>query len=143
MTHMASMIAHGVFEKWPGLYFVVIECGIAWVPSVLWRLDANFKALRKETPWLKMLPSEYFSRNIRFSTQPLEMPATKIEHLWAALEAMDGRNTLMFASDYPHWDYDNLDGLHIPPDWREDILGGNALKVYPRIRALQPVAAVA
>jgi predicted TIM-barrel fold metal-dependent hydrolase len=49
----------------------------------------------------------------------------------------------MFASDYPHWDYDNLDRLHIPPAWREDVLGGNALKTYPRIRALQPVADVA
>jgi predicted TIM-barrel fold metal-dependent hydrolase len=42
MTHMASMIAQGVFEKWPSLYFVIIECGVAWVPSVLWRLDSNF-----------------------------------------------------------------------------------------------------
>jgi uncharacterized protein len=53
LAHVASMIAHGVFEKWPELYFVVIECGVAWVPSVLWRLDQDYKALHKETPWLK------------------------------------------------------------------------------------------
>lgn len=133
MTHVASMIAQGVFEKWPDLYFVVIECGVAWVPSLLWRLDANYKALRKETPWLKMLPSEYFKRNIRFTTQPLEQPGTKVEHLWAILEAMDGENTLLFASDYPHWDYDSVESLHIPPQWRDSILGGNALKVYSRL----------
>ncbi len=134
MTHVASMIAHGVFEKWPDLYFVVIECGVAWVPSLMWRLDANFKALRKETPWLKMLPSEYCARNVRFTTQPLEQPANN-QHLWSTLEAMDGKNTLMFASDYPHWDYDSVDSLHIPPEWRENILGGNALKVYKRLGA--------
>ena len=64
--------------------FVVIECGVCWVPS-MWRLDANFKALRKETPLLKMLPSEYCRRNIRFSTQPLEQPAN-VKHLWETLE---------------------------------------------------------
>ncbi len=133
MTHMASLIAHGVFEKWPGLKVVIIECGVAWVPSVLWRLDANYKALRKETPWLKRLPSEYFKSNIRMSTQPLEQPAN-IQHLWATLEAMDGENTLMFASDYPHWDYDDVNKLHVPPAWREKIFGLNALDVYTRLR---------
>lgn len=140
MTHVASMIAHGVFERWPDLYFVVIECGVAWVPSVLWRLDADYKALRKETPWLKMLPSEYFRRNIRFTTQPLEQPGTDVQHLWSALEAMHGQETLMFASDYPHWDYDDVEKLHIPPAWREDVLGGNALQVYSRLQEPTAVA---
>ncbi|MBZ9811125.1 amidohydrolase family protein [Mesorhizobium sp. BR1-1-9] len=135
ISHVASMIAHGVFEKWPELYFVIVECGVAWVPTVLWRLDADYKALRKETPWLKMLPSEYCRRNIRFSTQPLEQPAN-VQHLWSILEAMDGENTLMFASDYPHWDYDDANTLHIPPAWRTKVMGQNALNVYKRIPAV-------
>ncbi len=131
-THVATMISSGVFEKWPELKFVVIECGVAWVPPLLWRLDANYTALRKETPWLKHLPSEYFKRNIRFSTQPLEKP-DDLQHLWAGLEAMDGEHTLMYASDYPHWDFDPPDSLHVPPAWKERILGLNALDTYPRI----------
>ncbi|MEM7015118.1 MAG: amidohydrolase family protein, partial [Verrucomicrobiota bacterium] len=72
MSHVASLILHGVFEKWPTLQFIIIECGIAWLPPVLWRLDSGWKALRKETPWLKRLPSEYAKDHIRFTTQPLE-----------------------------------------------------------------------
>ena len=140
MTHMASLIAQGVFEKWPELYCVIIECGVAWVPSVLWRMDSNYRALRKETPWLKMLPSDYFRRNIRFSTQPLEQPKN-VQHLWSVLEAMDGEHTLMFASDYPHWDYDDANALHIPGKWREKIMGLNALEVYKRIPRPLAVAA--
>lgn len=140
VTHLASLIAHGVFEKWPSLKVVIIECGVAWVPSVLWRLDADYKALRKETPWLRRLPSEYFRSNVRMTTQPLEQPG-KLEHLWAILEAMDGENTLMFASDYPHWDYDDVDRLHIPPAWREKVLGLNALDTYSRLRLPAKLAA--
>ncbi|MHC2421581.1 putative TIM-barrel fold metal-dependent hydrolase [Sinorhizobium meliloti] len=54
---------------------------------------------------------------------------------------MDGENTLLFASDYPHWDYDDVTKLHIPPAWREKVLGLNALDVYRRIPRPAAIAA--
>jgi hypothetical protein len=121
------------------MMFIVIECGIAWLPGLLWRLDANYKALRKETPWVKRLPSEYARDHIRLSTQPMENPTNK-EHLWAVLEAIDGKHTLMFASDYPHWDFDDPTRLPIPPDWREHIFRLNAYQVYSRLQSKPDVA---
>jgi predicted TIM-barrel fold metal-dependent hydrolase len=134
MGHVGSLIAHGIFEKWPGLTFILIECGVAWLPGILWRLDNDYKALRKETPWLKRLPSEYARDHIRMSTQPIERPANK-QHLWDVLEAIDGKNTLLFASDYPHWDFDDPTQLPIPPDWKENVFDLNARQVYKRLPA--------
>ena len=132
MAHVASTIAHGIFEKWPNMFFVVIECGVSWLPGILWRLDADYKALRKETPWLKRLPSEYARDHIRMTTQPLEQPKNK-QHLWNVLEAIDGQHTLMYASDYPHWDYDDPEEISIPPEWREQVFDQNARQVYRRL----------
>lgn len=135
MAHVASTIANGVFEKWPGMSLILIECGVAWLPSILWRLDSDYKALRKETPWVKRLPSEYARDHIRLTTQPLEQPANR-DQLWSALEAMDGKHTLMYASDYPHWDFDDPNEVNIPPEWRENIFDLNARKVYKRLPQL-------
>jgi uncharacterized protein len=132
MAHIASTIAHGIFEKWPNMTFILIEVGVCWLPGILWRLDADWKALRKETPWVKRLPSEYVRDHIRLSTQPLERP-DKIEHLWHVLEAIDGKNILMFASDYPHWDFDDPTQLLLPTDWKENIFDANARKIYKRL----------
>lgn len=132
-THLVSMVMNGVFEKFPQLMFVIIECGVSWVPPLLWRWDSNWKALRKETPWVKRAPSEYFMTNVRMTSQPLEAPADK-KSLWAVLESMNAKETLMFASDYPHWDQDEVAALNLPDDWRENVFGNNALNVYRRIK---------
>ena len=129
MGHVASLIAHGVFEKWPTLRFLLIEAGVAWLPALLWRLDADYKALRKETPWLKRLPSEYARDHVRLTTQPLEQ-APDERHLWAILEAIDGKHTLCFASDYPHWDFDEPGALRLPPGWDDRVLSENARELY-------------
>lgn len=139
-THVVSWLVNGVFDKFPALRVAVIECGVAWAPPLLWRLDAEYKALRKEAPWLKRLPSETFREHIRFTTQPLETPAQR-EHLWATLEAMWGDETLMFASDFPHWDQDEISAIRLPDGWREAVFGGNALKMYERISAPAAVTA--
>ncbi|WP_461143425.1 amidohydrolase family protein [Salinifilum aidingensis] len=129
MAHLASTIAHGVFEKWPTARMVMIECGVAWVPSILWRLDEDYRALRKETPWVKRLPSEYAHDHVRITTQPLEQPRTK-GALWPALEDIGAEDMLMFASDYPHWDFDDPNFLRIPENWRDRVLTENARNVY-------------
>lgn len=132
MSHVSSAIAHGVFEKWPKMKLVVIECGIAWMPPLMWRLDANYKALRKETPWVKRLPSEYARDHIRLTTQPLEQPPNK-DHLRQLLEMMDGEHTLMYASDYPHWDFDAPTEIGIPKEWHERVFELNAREVYTKL----------
>ncbi len=129
MAHIGSTIAHGVFEKWPNSHLVLIECGIAWVPPILWRLDEDYRALRKETPWLKRLPSEYARDHIRITTQPIEQPH-KPGALWPALEDIGAQDMLMFASDYPHWDFDDPAFLRIPAAWREQVMDNNARSLY-------------
>jgi predicted TIM-barrel fold metal-dependent hydrolase len=131
MGHLVSLICEGVFEKFPTMKFVCIEGGIAWLPGVLWRLDKNWKALRSSVPWLKKLPSEYVWEHVRFTTQPIEEPGNP-DHLFQLFDMIKAEKTLMFASDYPHWDYDSpLHGLpRHPESLMRRVLYDNAAELY-------------
>jgi predicted TIM-barrel fold metal-dependent hydrolase len=131
MAHVNSLVCEGVFEKYPKLKFVAIEGGIAWLPHLMWRMDKNYKGLRDLVPWLKRLPSEYIKEHIRLTTQPIEEPANS-EHLNQILDMVDAGNTVMFSSDYPHWDFDNpkMALRSIRKDLRQRILADNAIELY-------------
>lgn len=131
MATVNSLVCEGVFEKFPGLKFVAVEGGIAWLPHLMWRMDKNYKALRDTTPWLKRLPSEYIREHIRLTTQPIEEPENP-EHILQIFEMMDAKHTVMFSSDYPHWDFDNPK-MALPPlkgELKERILWKNAAELY-------------
>lgn len=130
MGHTASLILEGVFERFPRLQFFLVEGGFAWLPHLLWRMDSHFKCLRQQAPYLKRLPSEYIADHIRVSTQPLEEPK-KEEHLLQIFDMMDAENILMFASDYPHYDFDEPTILprKLSPEVRRKILHDNAAKL--------------
>jgi predicted TIM-barrel fold metal-dependent hydrolase len=144
MGHVVSLLCEGVFEKFPGLRFVCIEGGLAWIPHVLWRLDKNWKALRSSVPWVKKMPSEYVWDHVRFTTQPIEEPE-KPGHLLAIFEMIRAETTVMFSSDYPHWDNDSPShGLpKLPAGLEERIFHGNAEQLYGFDRAPQTVPAEA
>ena len=130
-THVVSFIAHGVFEKYPKLRLVLIEGGSAWIPSLLWRFDTEFKGLRREVPWLKRLPSEYFAEHVWVSSQPLEI-SPKREQVVELLRSMNLEDKLCYASDYPHWDADEIDYLssRLPAEWHRRIFFENACRLY-------------
>ncbi|WP_168122510.1 amidohydrolase family protein [Paenibacillus sp. HB172176] len=131
MAHVNSLVCEGVFEKFPGLKFVAIEGGIAWMPHLMWRMDKNFKGLRDQAPWLKHRPSDYIREHVLLTTQPIEEP-DKPEHLNQIFDMIDGDHMVMFSSDYPHWDFDNpqvaLRGVR--RELRERIFADNAIQLY-------------
>jgi predicted TIM-barrel fold metal-dependent hydrolase len=105
MAQVASLVLSGTFEKFPGLKFLLIEGGFAWLPHLLWRMDAEFKGLRQQAPYLKRMPSDYVKTHVRLGTQPLEEPK-RSEHLLQIFDMIDADEILVYASDYPHWDFD-------------------------------------
>ena len=106
IVHINSFVFEGVFKKFPELRIGILEAGFAWLPSMLWKLDLDWKGLRWQTPWVDELPSEIIKRHFRFATQPMEEPSEP-EALQHILKWIDAENTLMFATDYPHFDWDD------------------------------------
>ncbi|MCI0637270.1 MAG: amidohydrolase family protein [Actinobacteria bacterium] len=142
MSHLVSLVCHGVFERYPRLRVTLIEGGVSWLPGLLWRLDGNYKALRMEVPWLKRLPSEYVRDHVRLTTQPLERPASTKE-LRAVLDIV-GPELLLFATDYPHWDFDNPLFTPLEEAWADRIFDGNARDWYGlAARAREPAVSAA
>ena len=67
-----------------------------------------WQLLRDEVPHLSGCPSEYIREHFWLTTQPMEepqRPATSPS--CSSSSAMDDR--IMFATDYPHWDFDAPD----------------------------------
>lgn len=126
-----SLVAEGVFEKFPDLKVGLIEGGFAWLPAVMWKMDKNWKGLRREVPWLTRLPSEYMRDHIRVTTQPMPEPpvAEWLDHI---LEMMYADEMLMFATDYPHWDGDDPDWAlrRIPSELHETIMVTTPMDYY-------------
>jgi predicted TIM-barrel fold metal-dependent hydrolase len=128
---VTSLIMEGVFERFPELKVVLIEAGFAWLPALGWRLDTCWRALKDEVPHLRRAPSEYLRQHFWVSTQPMEEPQSP-DHLIDTMNWI-GWDKILFASDYPHWDFDDP-FMALPPrlsaERRAMIYSGNAQTLY-------------
>ncbi len=131
-SQVISLISEGVFEQFPDLRVVIIASGITWLPSLMWRLDKEWKGLRREIPWVKRLPSDYIRQHIRFTLQPLDAPPHP-QQLGQILEQIGSDELIMFSTDYPHLYFDSLEEAlpeGLPTELKDKILFENAHTFY-------------
>ncbi len=131
-AQVTSLVFEGVFDRFP-INFVSVENGFAWLPSLCWRMDSAYRLLKSEVPHLKHEPSEYVRRHVYASTQPMEEP-TRPRYFHKMIEQFgDLFDHIMFASDYPHWDYDDPDQalpVNLPHAIQQKIYFDNAARLY-------------
>jgi uncharacterized protein len=127
-----SFIAEGVFQRFPDLQVVCVEAGISWAGPLMWSMDAAWSAMRDDVPHLDRSPSELFREHFWFTTQPIEEPDDP-EQLVQALEFTGMTDRIMFASDYPHWDFDSPAMTlprSVPKELKAKIMAANACRLY-------------
>ena len=139
----------GLPERFPNIKWIFLEAGQAWVPFLIARLDNEYKQRSAEAPLLNRLPGEYI-REMYFATQPFEVHDTP-EDTRKMIDLMNGVQSLLYASDYPHPDFDTPGLIYDLPCLNDEekraILGGNALRLFnlddPRVAVAPDVATVA
>jgi len=145
MVHLTNWVINGLPERFPRLKVMWIESGLAWLPFLMQRLDHEYLMRVSEAPLLKRLPSQYISEMF-YTVQPME--ATNLKLLEGTFEAIHADTQLLYASDWPHWDFDVpakvFDLPFLDERAKRNILGLNAARVFNLpvpARHRQPVAA--
>jgi predicted TIM-barrel fold metal-dependent hydrolase len=128
---MTNWILNGIPERFPKLKTIWVESGLAWVPFLMQRLDDQYLMRPSEAPMLKRLPSEYMREHCWYTTQPMETTHPKATQL--TLEMINAKTQLLFASDWPHFDFDLPQEIYDLPYLDEtakrNILGLNAARL--------------
>ncbi len=99
LRQLTAMIYGGIPELFPKLKLAYLEIGCGWLPYWMERMDEEWEKRGKvEAPLCKKKPSEYLQGGqIYCGVEPEEK---MISYVVGEI----GSETLMYASDYPHWD---------------------------------------
>lgn len=131
VANLVSMLETGVPVRYPELKIGFMEAGTAWIPFIANRLDKEYVERRREVPLLQERPSVTM-RRFYYGTQPIEEPERRGDVV-ALFDLFDGENRAMFASDWPHHDFDHPQhffGLPFSPEARRKIMGLNAASFF-------------
>jgi predicted TIM-barrel fold metal-dependent hydrolase len=125
-SQLLSLVLSGTFDRYPDLKIMFVEGNVAHFVPLMQRLDYHWETLRSEVPDLQRKPSEYLTHHIWLSTQPIDEP-DRPAHLVEYIQEF-GEDHVLFASDYPHFDFDAPDeifGPSFPAELKDKILREN------------------
>jgi predicted TIM-barrel fold metal-dependent hydrolase len=134
-SQLQSLISEGIFGKFPRLRVVLMESGVTWLPGFMWRSDKTWRGVRGEVPWVTQPPSALVREHVRLTVQPIDAPADPAQ-LGRIIDQLGSDDMLLFATDYPHWQFDGDQVLApgLPARLRQRILLDNPLQTFPRLR---------
>jgi predicted TIM-barrel fold metal-dependent hydrolase len=128
-AHLAALVLNGVFDRFPSLNVVFSGFGIAWLPSMLWRMDDEYARGRYGGTELARPPSDYVRSSVRFTTKTVELPA-RARDLVTLLSLVGGQDLLLYASGDPDDPVPATFTEALHEDWRSAVLRENALALY-------------
>lgn len=133
---VASFVAEGVFGKYPDFKVVLIESGVTWLPSLMWRMSKDWRGVRVEVPWVKVAPAEIIDKHIRMTSQPFDGPADP-EEAERLLEHLGNDEMLLYSSDFPHRHKGALENwpANLPARLARKAARENVLSTYARMEA--------
>lgn len=134
MLALSALIGGGVLDRFQRIRFGFFEAGCGWVPWYMQRISEHARRLGSFVPLLRTEPYEYLKDGrCFFSCDPGEV---SIGHFVQAI----GPTSLVYASDYPHWDSEFPSSIaeiksrsDISDDVKVKILGENARRLYTRL----------
>jgi uncharacterized protein len=95
----------------------------------------GFIADPERVPWVDRPPHEIVREQVRLTIQPFDAP-THAGVISRIVEHLRADDMLLFATDYPHWQFEGDDVLPVglPADLIEKMAVANPLAIYPRLR---------
>jgi predicted TIM-barrel fold metal-dependent hydrolase len=99
-SNITSLAFEGAFARFPRLQILFSGFGFTWLPSLLWRLDREWRTFRHDVPWVKEPPSGWVKANMWFTTWPLGEAADT--QTWQASFTEDLFGRIAFGSHAPH-----------------------------------------
>lgn len=141
IANLVSIATTGVLARFPRLKVVFAECGVSWLPFVMWRLDEQYRWLRHEVPCYQDRPSVYIRRQVYVTTQRLDEPDGP-QALAALVEGAGLVDRLLFSTDWPHYDADRVDRAArlLPAAWARKVFYENPCAAFklPRLARRAP-----
>jgi predicted TIM-barrel fold metal-dependent hydrolase len=130
LTHVVSIVAEGLFEAVPDLRISLNDCGFAWLPGLLWRLDKDWKGLRRDIPWVTGAPSKTIRERVRVSVQPIDDVASS--ELTQTLSWLGSDDMILYGSGYPRATGEPISLLlkGLPEAVRSKVMHENARKHF-------------
>jgi uncharacterized protein len=132
MVAFTALALGGVLDEFPALRVAFLEAGVGWAPYFLARAEEHREKRGDMVPGMTSATRDYVERGQCYFSVECEDPFLEfyVEQL--------GADSVVFASDYPHWDADfpgtveemRQTASKLGEENCAKVMGDNALRLY-------------